>query len=257
MARPKKQTVDYFPHYCNSSKSLFILQSQHGNDGYSFWFKLLQILGKTEGHFFDYNNRDDWLFLITETHVPEEKAEQILETLASIGGIDKELWEKKIIWSQNFVDNVADVYTRRQAGVPVRPGGDPPLSAFQLTHISGDKRTLKELRADTKIEDDLKVADMIKLYEDEIGRTLTPADLERLKDFADTYPDGWFEKAVAEVKNSKETIKSPMKYIDKVMETWKTEGVSSGKQASRAKANRGDTSTTTEKLKEGLKADFR
>jgi len=31
MARPKKQTVDYFPHYCNGGRSLSILQNQHGN----------------------------------------------------------------------------------------------------------------------------------------------------------------------------------------------------------------------------------
>ncbi len=199
MARPKKQTVDYFPHFCNGSRSLAILQNKHGNDGFAFWFKILQLLGKSEGHFYGYSNTDDWLFLITETHVSESMATQILETLAEVGSIDKELWAKKIIWSQHFVDNVADVYTRRKVGLPRRPGSPLPKKV-------------------TPVTDDLKVPGMIKYYEDELGRTLTPTDLEKLKDFADTYPDGWFEKAVNEAKEKKP--RAPMKYIEQILVTW-------------------------------------
>jgi DnaD/phage-associated family protein len=199
MARPKKQTVDYFPHYCTGGKSLHILQTQYGNDGYAFWFKLLQLLGKTEGHYYDYNNQDSWLFLLAETHVPDEKAEQIIETLASIGSIDKELYEKKIIWSQNFVDNVSDVYLRRKTGIPQRPGSIPV-----------------KIKVET---DDLKVAAMIDYYEQNLGRTLSNNDLDNLKSFADTYPDGWFERAVDEAKNGK-NVRSPMRYIEKILEEW-------------------------------------
>ena len=45
MARPRKQTVDYFPHYCKCGRTIFILENRFGNDGYAFWFKLLEILG--------------------------------------------------------------------------------------------------------------------------------------------------------------------------------------------------------------------
>ncbi len=251
MARPKKQTVDYFPHSCNGGKSLFIVQNQHGNDGYAFWFKLLQLLGKSEGHFLDYNNRDNWLFLLTETHVPGEKAEQILETLASIGSIDKGLWEKKIIWSQHFVDNVADVYTRRQAGVPVRPGDSLPESTVQLAKVSSEKEPViaqaKELGA--------KIAGMVTLYEEELGRVIAnPTDYERLKDFAVNYPEDWFKKAVAEAK--KNEAQAPMRYIETILERWIKEGGPSEKRGT--KANKGQsTHTTAEKLEESTKRALR
>ena len=199
MARPKKQTVDYFPHYCNHSKTLEIVEAKYGNDGYAFWFKMLQILGRTEGHVFDYNGNGNWLYLLTETHVTESTAEKILETLAGVGSIDKELWQKKIIWSQHFVDNVADVYKRRMVDVPQRPGS--PIPKVVPVLIQGDK-----------------VAGMISYYEDELGKTLTPTDYEKLKDFADQYPDGWFEKAVDEVKSSPKAIRSPVSYIGTIME---------------------------------------
>ncbi|KKN74756.1 hypothetical protein LCGC14_0387980 [marine sediment metagenome] len=233
MARPKKQTVDYFPHYCNGGRSLSILQNQHGNDGFSFWFKLLQLLGKSEGHYYDYSNSNDWLFLITETHVTESMAEKILETLAGIGSIDYELWQKKIIWSQHFVDNVADVYVRRKADVPLRPGTPIPEPAPPITVASG-----------------AKIKGMIKYYEEQLGKTLTPRDLDKLKDFADNYPDGWFEKAVDEAKNSKEPIKSPMSYFGKIMETWHTNGGPDAR-TERISAH-SKKSTSNENLKDGL-----
>lgn len=125
MARPHKQTVDYFPHYCTKGKTLFILETKFGNDGYAFWFKVLELLATTEGHAFDYNTNANWQFLLAKTGVDEDKAKQILETLIEVSAIDRELAEQKIIWVQNFVDNIADVYVRRKAELPQRPGSKP------------------------------------------------------------------------------------------------------------------------------------
>ena len=212
MARPKKQTVDYFPHYCDESRSLQIVQTKHGNDGYAFWFKMLQLLGKTDGHVYDYNNPDDWLFLLTETHAPDErKAENLLELFALLGMIDEELWKKKIIWCQHFVDNVADAYKRRTVELPVRPG-------FPLPEVN------QALIQAVDIFDKLggKIAGMIKCYEEEIGKPLSTMDYEKLKDFADTYPDDYFEQAVGEAKKNK--AKAPMSYIESIMESWLKDG---------------------------------
>jgi hypothetical protein len=121
MSRPKKQTVDYFPHDCNHKKTMFILESQFGNDGYAFWFKLLELLGNTEGHFYDCRDEHDWGFLLAKTRLDEETTNRILNTLSKLQAIDPELWEQKIIWSQNFVDRLEDVYKRRLVNVPIKP----------------------------------------------------------------------------------------------------------------------------------------
>ena len=36
MARPKKQTVDYFPHFVKGGRTIFILENKFGNDGYAY-----------------------------------------------------------------------------------------------------------------------------------------------------------------------------------------------------------------------------
>ncbi len=125
MARPHKQTVDYFPHDTDASdgKTLSIIQSKYGNDGYAFWFKLLQLLGKTPGHYYDFNNPADWEFLLAKTHQNDaEKAKAILETLVVLSAIDAELYAHGVIWCQKFVDRVADAYNRTVNGAPQRPG---------------------------------------------------------------------------------------------------------------------------------------
>lgn len=114
MARPEKNTVDYFPHYVNSGKTLFTVEQRFGNDGYSFLFKILEILGKTENHFIDCRNAADYEFLISITKVSREKAEEIMELLTILGTFDADLWRHRIIYSENFIKNLEGVYERRK-----------------------------------------------------------------------------------------------------------------------------------------------
>jgi len=245
MARPKKQTVDYFPHYVIASKTLAIVQTQHGNDGYAFWFKLLEIIGRTEGHVYDYNDVGAWLYLVTNTHVSETKAREIIETFATLDMIDKELWQNNIIWVQHFVDEHIALYARRKVPLPQRPGS---------VQVVEERTPGKHSVTVTPITDDLKVAAMIKYYEEVAGRVLTPNDLKNLADFADNYPDGWFEKAVDEaVKNN---ARAPIRYIEKILESWKTEGVNPLEERTRRGRTSKDrgTDTSTEALEASTKA---
>ncbi len=123
MARPQKQTVDYFPHYARASdsKTIFILQNRFGNNGYAFWFKLLELIASHEGHFYDYRKPCEWQFLLAKTGVSADIASQILETLADLEAIDSELYGQHLIWIQKFVDNLADLYKRRKVDLPRKP----------------------------------------------------------------------------------------------------------------------------------------
>ncbi len=133
MARPPKLTVDYFSHDANASTgtTLTILQYEYGNDGYAFWYRLLELLARTPGHVFDTNNPARWGFLCAITHLNEITCEKILSKLAELEAIDPQLWQRKIIWSQNFVNRLADVYTRRNQPIPPKPviDTDNPTSA--------------------------------------------------------------------------------------------------------------------------------
>ena len=54
MGRSNRQTADYFPHYVGEkSRTKFILEKNWGNDGYAFWFKLLELLCAADGLYYD------------------------------------------------------------------------------------------------------------------------------------------------------------------------------------------------------------
>lgn len=121
MARPQKETVDYFPHYAYQGKTMLILQNEFGNDGYAFWYRLLELLCKSENQVYDYNNPAAWRLLLAETHVKEDTAIGILRVLSDVDAIDRELNKQKLIWVQNLVDNLDLVYNRRSTGKPQKP----------------------------------------------------------------------------------------------------------------------------------------
>jgi len=141
MARPKKQTVDYFPHDTDASEGriLTAIQNKYGNDGYAFWFRVKELLGKSPGHFYNFNDPDDWEFLLAKTHISDtETAKKILGTLSILKAIDPELYKQGIIWSQDFVDSVEDVYKKRKEHKPERPNAvaEMGVSASE-TEVSG------------------------------------------------------------------------------------------------------------------------
>ena len=121
MTRPRKQTVDWFPHSCSHGRTIFVLEKKHGIAGYAFWFKLLEILGSTEGHHINLNEPSALEYLQAYTHTENDTCLEILNLLATLGAIDPKLWEEKIIWSDNFVAGVAQAYRNRNTKIPARP----------------------------------------------------------------------------------------------------------------------------------------
>lgn len=120
--RKSKHTVDYFPHYCRHGKTIEILEQRYGIEGYAFWFKLLERLADTDDHFLDCRNVVAWEYLQTKTRQSPEKCTEILNLLASLGAIDQDLWTNfQVIWSDNFIANVADVYRNRRVEIPTKP----------------------------------------------------------------------------------------------------------------------------------------
>ena len=163
MARPQKAVVDYFPHLVKRGKTILALESRFGNDGYAFWFKLLEILGETENHFFDCNNPANVEYMLAITKVSEETASNIIDLLVRVDAIDQDLWQEKIIWSQNFVDGVKDAYKRRKIGIPEKPS------------LCKQKPALPEVIADTNATptpDNANINPQSKVNKTKVNKTI-------------------------------------------------------------------------------------
>lgn len=118
MARPKSDTVEYFPMMAAPSRVIQNLEGKYGNDGFAFYYKLLQILATEDGHFFDCRNPIDMEFLSRKCGVDMVSSEKMLSDLCLWRVLNEKLWERKIIWIQSFVDSLEDVYRTRRRAAP-------------------------------------------------------------------------------------------------------------------------------------------
>lgn len=264
MARPKKQTVTYFPHYATSGKTLYILENTFGNDGYAFWFKLLELLASTDGHVLDINNTPDWKFLVAKTLVDEETAKKILDMLAELHAIDPELWKGKVIWCQNFVDNVEDVYKKRRAAKPDKPelnnncdentnSGDIPVTEtipediFPVVSDSENPQSkVKERKVNETKVNEIKTAaasnDVPKPLESEnpdnaianwqkLWLFPNQFQLEDINHLIDEYSDDLVSAAI-KIAGSKDVTKgSSINFIEAVLKEWRDNNVTTIDQA--------------------------
>jgi len=115
MARPERNTVDYFPFYCEDGKKMFYLEETYGNDGFATFVKILRELAKTEYHYLDLSKTTTMMFLSAKCKINIETLESIIKDLVNLEKFDSVLWnENKIIWCQDFVDSIQDAYSKRK-----------------------------------------------------------------------------------------------------------------------------------------------
>src|SRR5574343_834122 len=138
MARPVKRTVDYFAHDAGASggKTVTILENHFGFEGYAVWFKCLEIISVTNNHVIDLRNSTDIEYLSGKMRVKPERLLEILDKIAFLKAIDPELWKQHIIWSQNFVDGLSEVYDHRKQDKPQRPQLDNKVVNTNINSVS-------------------------------------------------------------------------------------------------------------------------
>jgi hypothetical protein len=127
MSKARRQEVDYFPHHCEHGRVLFILEGNFGNDGYAVFYKIQELLAKTNGHCYNCSPPENWEYLLSKMNVPESRVMEIINKLVSMKIFDPDLWLQKHIWMQSFVDSVVDAYARRKCNVPSKPVVDTPI----------------------------------------------------------------------------------------------------------------------------------
>ena len=114
MARPERNTVDYFPFYCDEGKKMFYIEETYGNDGFAVFVKLLRELAKAEYHYLNLNENTTQMFISAKCKVSKDVMIAIINDLVELDKFDRTLWnENRIIWCQDFIDSIQDAYKKR------------------------------------------------------------------------------------------------------------------------------------------------
>jgi hypothetical protein len=114
MARPQRNTVDYFPYLCDEGEKMYYIDERYGNDGFATFIKILTHLARTDYHYLDLSKKTTQMFLSAKCKVSTEILNSIINDLAELGKFNLMLWtENKIIWCQDFVDSIQDAYKKR------------------------------------------------------------------------------------------------------------------------------------------------
>ncbi|KKN68344.1 hypothetical protein LCGC14_0452200 [marine sediment metagenome] len=130
MARPIKNSVDYFYMNTKPCKTLRMLESKFGNAGFVFFWKLFMLLAEEDGHFYDARDPVNMEFLAQELSLPVVSVTEMLDTLSFWTKLDQVAWGHKLIWYQGFVDSLKDVYEKRKRPLPTLKDAIEKIGGF-------------------------------------------------------------------------------------------------------------------------------
>lgn len=227
MARPEKNTVEYFPFLCEEGKKMYYLEETYGNDGFAVFVKLLRELAKTNYHYLDLSKKTTLMFLSAKCKVSLETLESIINDLVELEKFNPQLWhENKIIWCQDFIDSIQDAYNKRKNKCITFDGlllhlislGIRKPSKLPSQGVGNTQTILKETKVKKTIEDrksDFKKS--LHKYLDEFGSDL-------LNEFCDYWTEhGERDKKMRFEKQKSFNIKLRLNKWLKNQKEWKKE----------------------------------
>jgi hypothetical protein len=109
MARPHKTGLDYFPHDTDAvnDEKIESLRSIHGNDGYAFYFILLERIYRTNNQELDVSDAETVQILSRKIAITTEEFQKILLTALKYNCFDKKDYEKRCVLTSNGIKSRA------------------------------------------------------------------------------------------------------------------------------------------------------
>lgn len=231
MARIKRDTVSYFPHDAEgNSDALTVLEGRYQHDGYAFYYKLREKLARSDGHFLDLRNVVKWKTFATKMGLTEETTLEMVILLVEMGEIDRELWNHRIIWCQELVNDLEEVYKNRKRKTPSKPiiTGNNVITTVEKGIITTEipQSRVEESRVEeSRVTSSSSMCkkDVQKIYEQNIGE-LTEAIEAEIDEAIEEYSAGWVADAIREAARQN---KRNWSYVMGILRNWKTYGKNS------------------------------
>lgn len=118
MARPQKEGMDYFPHDTDAmnDEKIEALRMLYGNDGYAFYFILLERIYRNKNAELDVSDAETKKILSRKIGISEELFTEILETCLKRKCFDREAYEKDgVLTSEGIKNRALPIIQKRTA----------------------------------------------------------------------------------------------------------------------------------------------
>jgi len=116
MARPRKQGLEYFPHDVDASNDMKIqrLRAAHGNNGYAFYFMLLEDIYATPALELFIGSEAIVRLLCRKISISPKKFREILTTAFEVGLFDKSAYDRSQVLTSDSIKRRASVVLEKR-----------------------------------------------------------------------------------------------------------------------------------------------
>lgn len=246
MARPLKEGMEYFPHDTDAAndEKIEALRALHGNDGYAFYFIILERIYRCSDAELDVSKPAVLAALISKVGVSKETFEKILDTAFDIGCLDKAAYESRFILTSSGikkraaeVDALREKWRKSKGKKTGKPKENPVENPTENGQETGESK-VKESKGKEIINDDdsaraedvetgedqqaTKAADIYSLIQKEFGPVRNGLEADSINDMIDSYPRDWIIEAIRKAVLNKARNTN---YVTKILCGWRSQGL--------------------------------
>jgi Mg-chelatase subunit ChlI len=184
MARPKKEGMDYFPHDTDAvnDEKIEALRMLYGNDGYAFYFILLERIYRTKHFELDVSDAETIQILAKKVDVTVQVFSNMLETAIKRGCFDRVEYEERKVLTSDGIKSRASVVVKKRVTMrqkykeekeDVSDAETTPETQQKVHKGKERKDKSKDKEKNTKEDKKLKYADFVKLTKAEYEKLVS------------------------------------------------------------------------------------
>lgn len=202
MARPRKEGMDYFPHDTDAVNDTKIeaLRMLYGNDGYAFYFILLELIYKQPDFELDVSDAETIQILAKKVEVTPEKFNNMMQTAIKRGCFDANAYIERCVLTSEGVKKRSKVVVDKREKMRKKSsnGAENELlndSCGVSDAETGEESTQSKSKSKRKVKEKVKInkihyAEFVTLSREEYDKLVSSHGEEKTKrmiDILDNY----------------------------------------------------------------------
>lgn len=189
MARPKKEGMDYFPHDTDAvnDEKIEALRMLYGNDGYAFYFIMLERIYRTKEFALDVSDAETIQILSRKVGVNQEVFLQMLETSLKRNIFDRELYENHRVLTSPGIQKRSGIVVEKREKMRSKYRNDKvskvsDAETTQETREETPQSKVKESKVkESKVKKNI-YAEFVSMTEDEYKKLVHEHGEEKVKE---------------------------------------------------------------------------